>query len=82
MDKTLASIYLDPSFCGLDAIYRTVKEKGETKISRKQVQNWLSQQDVYPLHKPARRNCKKCCVIVRGIDAQFQADLVDLQSLS
>ena len=41
MDKRLASIYLDPSFGGLDAIYRTVKEKGETKISRKQVQNWF-----------------------------------------
>lgn len=71
MDKTLASIYLDPRFGGLDAIYRTVKEKGETKISRKQVQNWLSQQDVYPLHKPARRNCK-CCVIVRGIDDLYR----------
>ena len=41
MDKRLASIYLDPSFGALDAIYRTVKEKGETKISRKQVQNWF-----------------------------------------
>ena len=51
MEKTLASIYLDPShpasFGGLDAVYRAVKEKGKNKISRKQVQDWLSQQDVY-----------------------------------
>ena len=49
MEKTLSSIYLDPSqpaiFGGLDAVYRAVKEKGEREISRKQVQDWLSQQD-------------------------------------
>ena len=58
MDKTLASVYLNPShpasFGGLDAVYRALKEEGNSKISRKQVQNWLSQQDVYTLHKPAR----------------------------
>ena len=51
MEKKLASIYLDPSqpasFGGLDAVYRAVKEKGKNKISRKQVRDWLSQQDVY-----------------------------------
>ena len=59
-----------------------VKEKGKSKISRKQVQVWLSQQDVYTLHKPARRHYKRSRVIVPGIDAQFQADLVDVQNLS
>ena len=85
MEKTLTSIYLDPSqptsFGGLDAVYRAVKEKGKNKISRKQVPEWLSQQDVYTLHKPARRRYKRSRVIVPGIDAKFQADLVDLQSL-
>ena len=86
MEKTLSSVYLDPSqpasFGGLDAVYRAVKEKGKSKISRKQVQDWLSQQDVYTLHKPARRHYKRSRVIVPGIDAQFQADLVDVQNLS
>ena len=61
-----------------------VKEKGKRKISRKQVQDWLSQQDVYTLHKPARRHYKRSRVIVPGLDVQqFQADqLVDVQSLS
>lgn len=75
MEKTLASIYLDPShpasLGGLDSVYSAVKEKGMTTISRKQVQNFLSQQDVYTLHKPARRNYKRSRVIVLGIDAQF-----------
>lgn len=85
MEKTLTSIYLDPSqpasFGGLDAVYRAVKEKGK-KTSRKQVRDWLSQQDVYTLHKPARRRYKRIRVIVFGIDEQFQADLDDLQNLS
>ena len=66
------------SFTGLDAVYRAVKEEGESEISRKQVQDWLRQQDVYTLHKPARRRYKRSRVIVPGIDAQFQADLCDV----
>jgi len=50
MEKMLASIYLDPShpasFGGLDAVYRAVKEEVKSEISRKQVQDWLSQQNV------------------------------------
>ena len=75
MEKTLSSIYLDPSqpasFGGLDAVYRAVKVKGKSKISRKQVQDWLSQQDVYILHKPARKHYKTSRVIVFNIDEQF-----------
>ena len=86
MEKKLASIYLDPShfasFGGVDAVYRAIKEQGETDISRKDVQDWLSQQVVYTLHKPARRRYKRSRVIVSGINAQFQADLADVQNLS
>ena len=85
-EKKLANIYLDASqpasFGGLDSVYRAVKQKGKNKISPKQVRDWLSQQDVYTLHKPARRRYKRSRVIVPGIDAQSQADLVDLQNLS
>ena len=86
MKKTLASIYLDASqpasFGGLYAVYRAVKEKAKNKISRKQVRDWSSQQDVFTLHKPARRRYKRSRVIVPGIDDQSQADLVDLQNLN
>ena len=84
--EKIASIYLDPShpasFGGMDAVYRAVKEEGESKISRQQVQDWLSQQDVYTFYKPARRRHKRSQVIVPDINAQFKADLVDLQRLS
>ena len=86
MEKKLARVYLDPShpasFGGVDVVYRAIKEQGETDISRKNVQDWLSQQDVYTLHKPARRRYKRSRVIVSGINAQFQADLADVQNLS
>ena len=86
MEKKLVSIYLDPShpasFGGLDAVYRAVKGRGKNEISRKQVQDSLSQQDVYTLHKPARRHYKRSRVITRGKNAQFQADLVYVQNLS
>ena len=84
--KTLASIYLDPShpssFGGLDAVYREVKEKVKNKIACKQVQDWLSQKDVYTLHKRARRHDKRSRVIVFGTNGQFQSDLADVQNLS
>ena len=86
---SFASFYLEPSHhvsvSGLDAVYRAaiaVKEEGTSKISRKQVQDLLSQQDVYTLHKPARRHYKRSRVIVPGINAQFQADLCVVQNLS
>ena len=72
MEKTLSSIYLDPrqpaSLGGLDVVYRAVKQKGKSKISRNRVQDWLSQQDVYTLRKPARRHYKTTHVIVFGVD--------------
>ena len=58
------------------------KRKAKDKISRKQVRDCLSQQDVYTLFKPGRRCYKRRRVIVPRIDAQFQAELVDLQNLS
>jgi len=53
-----------------------LKEEGKSKISGKQVRDWLSEQDVYTLQKPANRRYK------RGRDAQSQADLCDVQNLS
>ena len=86
MEKTLTSICLDPSqpaTCRcLDAVYRAVNEKGNDKISRKQVPGWLGQQNDCTLHKPTRRRYKRSRVFVFGTDEQFQADLVDLQNLS
>ena len=79
MSKRLKKVYFDPSrvgsYGGVDALRRV------THAPRKIVARWLSEQDVYSLHKPARRRFKRRCVIVGGMNQQWQADLVDLTTL-
>ena len=50
-------------------------------MPRKRVAEWLSEQDAYTLHKPARRHFKRRRVIVGGLRQQWQADLVDMSQL-
>ena len=66
----------------MDALYRTVKEKGQRSISRRTIENWLKSQDPYTLHKPVRWHYSRQKVVVAGIDSQWQVDLVDLSSLA
>ena len=86
IDEVLEEIYYTlpsgASFSGIDALFRAAKEKGLKTITRKQVQNWLRKQEVYTFHKPARKNFKRNRAITGGRNIQYQADLVDLTSLS
>lgn len=86
MEKILANIYYNPqsegSFSGPAGVFRVVREQGHKKITRKQVGDWLKKQETYTLHRPARRRYPTNRVIVGGKDDQFQADLVDMSSLS
>ena len=70
------------SLGGVDALYRAVKEDRRQNVTRKQIREWLKTQDTYTLHKPVAKHYSRNRVIVGGIDDQWQADLVDLQSLS
>ena len=60
-------------YSGIDSIAR------KSGIKRSEVVKWLTQQNVYSLHKPIRHRFKKRRVIVSKIDDQWQADLVDMQ---
>ncbi|GFX34101.1 uncharacterized transposon-derived protein F54H12.3 [Trichonephila clavipes] len=51
-------------------------------VKKKDVKHWLSQKDAYTLHKPVRHKFQRNRVFVSDIDRQFQADLVDMQSLA
>ena len=66
MTKTLKKVYFDPSrvgsYGGVDALKRV------THAPRKIVARWLSEQDAYSLHKPARRRFKRRRVIVGGMN--------------
>ena len=50
-------------------------------VSVNKVKTWLQSQDTYTLHKPARKRFRRNRVIVFAMDSQWEADLVDLQSL-
>ena len=64
------------------AVLRAAREKGHKKLKLKQVQDWLEKQETYTLHKPAAKSYPRNRVVVSGKDDQFQADLVDLSSIS
>ncbi|KAF8787925.1 hypothetical protein HNY73_009473 [Argiope bruennichi] len=66
------------SFTGLNALRRALGNSVKPKQNKK----WLKAKESYTLHRAARRNFKRNRVIVGGIDEQFQADLLDMHSLS
>src|SRR5258705_1246474 len=51
------------------------------RVSKAAFSEWLEAQRPYTLHKPARKNFRRNRIVVTTIDEQWQADLVDLQSL-
>ena len=81
-DKTLRSIYYDPShpaaYSGIEELYKASKREG---ITRAQIKKWLKKQNTNTLHRSARRRFKRIKVVVYGINSQWQADLVDLSAL-
>ncbi|GFX63327.1 uncharacterized protein TNCV_3619301 [Trichonephila clavipes] len=82
MYQDLAAFYENPeapnSFGSVEALHRSLKGK----YSKKDLKHWLSQKDAYTLHKPVRHKFQHNRVFVSEIDRQFQADLVDMQSLA
>lgn len=76
----LFKAYYDPSHPGsLGGVQRLAKA---TKIPVRLVKEWLKKQTGYQLHKPVRKTFPRSRVIVRGIDEQWAADLVDVQKLA
>jgi hypothetical protein len=51
-------------------------------MKQKEVKEFLDTVDTYTLHKPIRKNFQTRRVYVKGIDDQFQADLVEMREFS
>ena len=81
----LKNIYYDlrnpGSFGGKEKLYIEGK-KFYPNLKRKDVNEWLSEQIVYTLHKQARKNFKRNPVVAEHINENFQADLLDMQEYS
>jgi transposase InsO family protein len=81
MNETqLSKIYRDPrdagSFGGVAKLFRSANAKG-LNVSREKIKEYLRRDDVYTLHKPARKRYFRNQTIVGDIDRQWQADLVE-----
>ena len=82
----LTKIYFNPkhpaSYQGLEKLYDQVKKEKKFKIKLKQIKEWLQEQDVYTLNKPIQKTFPRSRVIVSGIDAQFDTDLMSTAQYS
>jgi len=82
MDEYLSNIYYNPSnAAGFSGVKRLVNE-AKGKYSTKEIKQWLSSQDTYTLHKPARKRFPRNRFVVFAINELWQADLNDLRGIS
>ena len=74
--KKMEKIYYDPQtgYTGIKDLMR------KTKLGKRKVETFLQKQETYTRHKPVVRRHPTRKVYVEGIDAQFQADLVDMKA--
>ena len=86
VENELRRIYRDPadpgSLGGIDRLLRRAQELAIPGVTRRSVEKFLKSKQAYTLHRPARRRYVRNRTYVAGIDAQWQADLADMQTLS
>ena len=84
--EVLSRIYQDPkdpgSLGGVERLLRRSKELHAPGATRIKVEEYLKSEQAYTLHKPARRRFTRNHTYVAGIDAQWQADLADMQGIA
>ena len=82
VEDYLQSIYYDlskpGSYSGVNKLWKSVKmSKGAPPhITKKQVKDWLENQEVYKIHKAPRQHFKTEKIIVGQVDEQWDGDLV------
>ena len=73
----LEKLYFTPgnpgAFGGINRLWNLIKEDG--KVTRKELKNWLLEQDTYTSHRQFRRNFKRSRVVVPYKDAVWGSDV-------
>jgi hypothetical protein len=81
-EKYLERIYKNPrhpgSFSGPLKLYQAVKNEGKFSIGLVRIRNWLKGNSTYTFNRIAHRKFKRNHVVVAGVDALWDADLIDL----
>ena len=80
MSSKEIDIYLEKLYYSLDSSGSYAGKFPEIKLT--QVENWLSKQLTYALHKPVYQSFQTRPVVVYAIDELRQLDLVDLSKLA
>lgn len=80
----LKRLYFNPSnpasFQGPEAVLRQVRREGRNNLSRKQIKNWVRNQEGYSQMRKVNRQFERSPVVVSGIDDQWDVDLAQLSS--
>ena len=66
------------SFAGPDKLYRFVRNDGKFELSKYKIRKWLQRQEPYCLQRSLKRSFKWNTVIVKGVDDQWDVDLMDM----
>ena len=82
-DQYLRELYYnsDVSYTGIQSLWHKIKEDKKT-IKYSELKEWLQEQEVYSLHKPVQKKFSYRKVIVNGIDNQWQADIIEMQTFA
>jgi len=84
VNDILKDVYLGPSspaqYAGINAVLKEAK-RHRSSITQQNVKDYLATVDGYTLHKPVRRRFHRNETRSPGIDAKWQADLIDFQKL-
>ena len=81
--KTLLyDLGLESGLGSIDQLYWAARRECQHRVTRKQIKDFLSSQDVYTLHKPARKRYKRNQILTITVDEIYELDLVDLTHLS
>ena len=85
LQEKLKSLYTDPNFIGSlggrERFYTNAKEQ-IPQLTRQQVKEFLTSEDPYTIHAPARRRFKRSRIFVRDIAQLYQSDLADMTGLA
>lgn len=85
-DRYLRKLYFNVNSAGAfrsaNVLYQRVKKENKYPIGLSRIRQWLQNNDVYSMHRAARRRYKRRHVITAGIDDEFDTDLMDVQKWS
>ena len=81
LEKLYYSLHSPSSYAGKNTLYQAARKKFPV-IELTHVENWLSKQLTYTLHKPVYQFFQTRPVVVYAMDELRQLDLVDLSKLA